>query len=112
VIRMIVYWLILTGAVFLTFKIVPGLTAKKNGTYFVVAAVYGILNSLIWFFFGPLLKPLSVLTLGLVGWIVNAVILLITDKVLEDFKSESAVAVMAGALCIIFFSWLFQSILL
>jgi putative membrane protein len=67
-------------------KLVPGVKVRSYGAAIGVALVYGVLS----FFLGWLLRtlafPLMILTLGLFGLVINALLLWITDKALESFE--------------------------
>ncbi len=110
-IALIVHWLILTFVVFITFKLIPGLDAKKNSTYIWVALVYGLIHAIIWGLLGAFLAIISWVTLGLIGWLVNSFILFITDLLVEDFKAKSMGSIFSGALLIWFFSMLLRTLL-
>ena len=76
-------WLILTVAVWITAAVLPGIHVKSFGDALLVAAVFGVLNFFLgWIFF----TVFTVATLGLAWllafvtrWIINAIILKITD---------------------------------
>ncbi|MCB1042563.1 MAG: phage holin family protein [Acidobacteria bacterium] len=109
---LLAHWLILTVVIFLTFTLVPGLEAKKKSTYFWVALVYSILNAIVWGVFGGFLKLVSVITLGLIGWLVNSFVLYLTDVLITDFKAKNPGSIFIGALLIWFFSLLLRSLIL
>lgn len=81
--------LLLSLAVFAVSRFLPGIRCKSIGTAVTVAVVYSIIN----FFIGWLLVfislPALVLTLGLFVFIINALLLYITDKLIEDYEIES-----------------------
>lgn len=66
--------------------VVPGVRVRNFKAALTVTAVYGILNSVVWFLLGFPLTLLTVLTLGLAGVVINAFLLLITSKILDDFE--------------------------
>ncbi|THB78862.1 MAG: phage holin family protein [Desulfobacteraceae bacterium] len=78
--------IILSVAVFIVSSLLPGIYIKSYGTAIVVAVLYSIIN----FFLGWLLVILSlpfiILTLGLFTFIINAVLLWMTDKIVNDFE--------------------------
>ncbi|HMI82630.1 MAG TPA: phage holin family protein [Polyangiaceae bacterium] len=82
-VHLLVQWLILSLAFWLTAKVVPGFHVRSLGDAIVVAAVFGIVN----FLLGTLLYVvLGVATLGIgfllsliTHWIVNAILLKVTD---------------------------------
>lgn len=85
----IVRFLILAVTVYLVARIVPGVRIRSFKTALVVSAVYGLLNFVLFrvllIFTFPLLI-LKVLTLGLFGLVLNALLLMITDRLVDDFE--------------------------
>jgi len=86
-------WLILSFAVWLTAAILPGVRVKSFLSAIIVAAIYGVLNFLLgWLFF----TVLAVVTLGIAWllafitrWIINAILLVLTDKLTDHLKIDS-----------------------
>ena len=83
----LVSWLILSAAVWLTALILPGMRVRGFVGAVVTAALFGILNWLLgWFFF--VLIGLGTLGLGflfafITRWIVNAIVLKIVDALTD-----------------------------
>jgi len=100
-------WLLMSIAVWITAKVVPGIRIKSVGSAVVVAAVYGILNTLLgrvlWF----LTFPLAVITLGVA---VNAVLLWITDKLVDELEIDGVVPLFLGAGVMGVVNWLLRAI--
>lgn len=90
--QMILRFLILSVAVYFIARVLPGVKIKSFKTALVVSLVYSLLNfvlfKLLVFVTFPLLI-LKYLTLGIFGVILNAVLLKITDKLVEDFEIAS-----------------------
>ena len=78
--------LILSGAIFLVARMLPGIYIKSGFTAVWTAIVYSLVN----FFLGWLILlvslPAIVLTLGLFKFVVNGILLWITDKLVPDFE--------------------------
>lgn len=85
-------WLILSVAVWLAAVVLPGLRIRGFGTAIGVAAVFGVLNfALGWLFW-------TVFTIGTLGlalvlafitrWIIDAILLIITDKLVDGFRVD------------------------
>jgi putative membrane protein len=100
--HLLLTWLVLSIAVWLTAAILPGF--KVNGFWGAVkvAAVFGTLNWLLgWFFF----VVLSIVTLGIAyllafitRWIIMAVILKLSDKVSSSIEIKGFGTALIGAL--------------
>lgn len=100
-IHMIVSFLAVSVAVYLMALIVPGIKLKGFKSALAVAAVYGLLNFVLFrlliFITFPLLV-LKYITLGIVGVLINAVLLVVTDKLLEGFELSGFGSALLAAL--------------
>jgi len=97
---MILNLLILTVTVFIVANVLPGIRMKNVFTALVVALVY----SLVSFFMGWLLifltLPFMIITFGLFKLVINAFLLFITDKLVDDFEIKDALTTLIAALLI------------
>lgn len=100
--RLILSWLILSLAVWVTDAVLPGFHIKNAKSAVLVAAIFGVLNFLLgWLMFAVF----TVATLGLAWllafitrWIINAILLVITDKLTDHLKIDSFGWALGGAL--------------
>lgn len=96
----IINLLLLSLAILIVAQIMPSIHIKNFGTVIVVAVVYSLIN----FFTGWLLVlltlPLVILTFGLFKFVINAVLLWITDLVIEDFKIDNFSSTLLAAFLI------------
>jgi putative membrane protein len=99
-------WLIYSLAVWITAEILPGFHVKSFGSAFLVAAIFGILNFLLgWLFF----VVFAIATLGIAvllsfitRWIINAILLKLTDALTDHLKIDSFGWALGGALLMSF----------
>jgi putative membrane protein len=95
-------WLVLSFAVWITAMVLPGFHVKNFASAIVVAAVFGILNYFLgWIFFvvfGIATLGLAWLLAFLTRWVVNAIVLKITDSLTDRLKIDSFGWALAGAL--------------
>ncbi len=99
---LILSWLILSFAVWLTSPILPGFHVKNFTSALLVAAIFGILN----FFLGWLLFAVfTVATLGLAWllafitrWIIDAILLKLTDSLTDHLDIDNFWWALGGAL--------------
>ena len=80
--------ILLSLAVFLVARLLPNIHLKSFGTAIVVALVYSLISYLIGWLLLFLTLPAVILTFGLFKFVINAFLLWITDKLLDDFKIE------------------------
>ncbi|HSK19978.1 MAG TPA: phage holin family protein [Longimicrobiales bacterium] len=101
---LIISWLILTLAVWITAMVLPGFHVKSFTSAIVVAAIFGALNVLLgWLFF----TVFAIATLGLAlllafitRWIINAILLKLTDALTDHLTIDGFRNALLGALMI------------
>jgi putative membrane protein len=101
-VSLVLSWLILSLAVWVTATVLPGFHVKSFGSAILVAAIFGVLNFLLgWLFF----VVFTIATLGLAWlfafitrWIINAILLKITDAVTDHLTIDSFKWALGGAL--------------
>lgn len=87
--NLIIRLLITSGLVLLLSYLLPGIGVKSFSTAIVVAIILGLLNT----FLKPILVfftlPVTVITLGLFLLVINAVIVLLCEKIVDGFSVSS-----------------------
>ncbi|HVU50706.1 MAG TPA: phage holin family protein [Polyangia bacterium] len=82
-------------------RLLPDVHVKSIGSAVVVAIVFSVLNFFLAFFIKVLLVVPAILTLGLLflifPFVVNTILLWLTDKVLRSFKIESLSSLLLSA---------------
>jgi putative membrane protein len=114
-IRVLIAWL-LSGAAFLgVSKILPGFRIQSYSTALVVSAVYSVLYMVLHFIFFKVLWiltiPFVILTLGIIFFVVNAVILWLTDRIVEDFDIDSTATLLIAAVLLTILNWVIRVVL-
>ena len=97
---MIYNLLILSVAIFLVAQLLPGFRIKGVWTAVVVALVYSTINYFTGWLLALLTFPLMIVTFGLFKFVINAFLLWITDKLMEDFEINSLGTTLVAA-CLI-----------
>jgi putative membrane protein len=95
-------WLVLSLAVWITSAVLPGFRVKNFVSAIWVAALFGIINFLVgWFFFAVF----TVFTLGIAyllafitRWIIDAIVLKIVDKMSDSLDIDGFRWALGGAL--------------
>lgn len=83
--RLLLRWLISSLAIFVAVWLVPGIEFSGPGWHIgVVAVVFGLLNALLRPLIYLLTCPLVILTLGLFGLVINAVLLGLTSALADQ----------------------------
>src|SRR6476620_3252637 len=95
---LILRWLITTLAIFAAVYLVPGITFTGPGWELgLVAAVFGLVNIGLRPLLSLLTCPLIILTLGLFGLVINALLLLLTAQIAASLGVQFTVASFGSA---------------
>lgn len=84
-------------ALYITSKIVPGFSVTDSTSAILASIVLGVVNTFIKPVLSFVTAPLSIVTLGLFGFVVNAVVLFIVSAVVPGFKVDGWTAAILGA---------------
>jgi putative membrane protein len=114
-VRVLIAWVFSAAAFLGVSKMLPGFYVRSFSTALVIAAMYGILHIILHFIlfrvFWILTIPLVILTLGLIYFAVNAVILWFTDKVVEDFTIDTTTTLIIAAVLLTIANWIIRFVL-
>src|SRR5215831_14110029 len=113
--HLILHLVVLTVTVLLLARFLPSVRVKSVGSAIVVAIVFSVLNILLsWFIKAVLFVP-ALFTLGLLflflPFIVNAVLLWLTDKLIGSFEIQTFRGLLTSAAAITAVNWLFVQIM-
>ena len=105
----VIRWLFLTFAIFMAAYMIDGIRVAGLPSAILAAAVLSFLNA----FFRPILLiltlPLTILTLGLFTFAINAMLLMMASGLISGFEVDGFGAALLGALFISAVSWLLTS---
>ncbi len=87
--RLIIDVLLTGGLLYALAAALPGVRLKSYGTAVIVALVYGLLNYFLFWLIALIAFIPMMLSLGLFGLVINAFLLWVTDKLIDDFEIDS-----------------------
>jgi putative membrane protein len=96
--NILVRWLLLAAALLLVAEIYPGVRVSSFGAAMIAALVLGLLNALVRPFLVLLTLPVTVLTLGLFLFVINALMFYFAASLLDGFNVAGFVAALIGSL--------------
>ncbi len=96
--KIIVRWLLLAAALLLVAHVCPGVTVKSFGSAMIAALVLGLLNALLRPLLVLLTLPVTVLTLGLFLFVINALMFYFAAELLEGLSVASFGWALLGSL--------------
>lgn len=110
-IRLLLNWLVSALALLLVAMVVPGFEVESFGSAMWAALVIGLLNVTIGWLLQLLALPLTILTLGLFYFVVNAVILYLASAFVPGFRINSFFAAFLGAVVLMLVHFLLRAVL-
>ncbi len=96
--KMIVRWFLLAAALLLVHRVYSGVTVSSFSTALIAALVIGLLNTLVRPLLVLLTLPVTLLTLGLFLFVINALMFWAAASVLDGFQVDGFAAALIGSL--------------
>ena len=81
--------LVTSGLLYALATALPGVRLKSFGTALTVVLVYGLLNYFLFWLIALIAFIPMLLSFGLFGLVINAFLLWMTDKLIDDFEIDS-----------------------
>lgn len=97
---MILSILINAAALFVAAKIIPGIAVADMGTLLLAALVFGVVNTFVKPFVSLLSLPITILTLGLFHFVINAGLLGLTAWLTPGFSISGFWPALLGAIVV------------
>ena len=96
--KIVVRWLLLAAALLLVANLYPGVQVASFASALVAALVLGLLNTLLRPILVLLTLPVTVLTLGVFLFVINALMFYFAAALLDGFRVDGFVAALIGSL--------------
>ena len=96
--KIVVRWLLLAAALLLVAQLYPGVQVRSFGSAMIAALVLGLFNTLLRPILVLLTLPVTVLTLGLFLFVINALMFYFAASLLSGFHVTGFVAALVGSL--------------
>ena len=96
--KIILRWLLLAAALLLVAHLYPGVVVKSFGSAMIAALVLGLFNTLLRPLLVLLTLPVTLLTLGLFLFVINALMFYFAASVLDGLHVAGFVAALIGSL--------------
>ncbi len=107
---LLVSWLVATIAILVAAHIIPGIQVRDLGAALVGAAILGVLNAIIKPILVVLTLPITLLTLGLFLFVINALMFLLAGSVIHGFHVTGFWPALLGSLVVSVVSYIAHSL--
>jgi putative membrane protein len=95
---MLLHWFVTALAVWLTSRLVPGFYVTGAAAALIAAVVIGLVNATLGIFLKVITFPLTLLTLGLFWFVINALMIELASAFVPGFRVASFVAAFWGGI--------------
>ena len=96
--RMLLNWVLSALAVWIVSRVVPGIYVSGAASALIAALVIGFINATIGVVLKIITFPLTLVTLGLFWWVINALMLKFASALLPGFQVRGFFAAFIGAI--------------
>jgi len=96
--RLIVNWLLSALALVIVAHVVPGFYVSGFKAALVAALVIGFINATLGLFLKVITFPLTILTLGIFWFVINAMMLMLASRLVSGFEVRGFSAAFIGAI--------------
>lgn len=103
---LLIRWAIVALGLWVASRLVPGIRIDDTGTLVLAAAVLGIVNAVVRPIVVLLTLPLTVLTLGLFLWLINAAMFGLAARLVTGFHVAGVVPALLGSLLVSITGWI------
>ena len=83
--RLILHWILSAVALIITAHLVPGFYLRGFGAALLAAVIIGLVNATLGFFLKIITFPLTIITLGIFWFVINALMLMLASKLVPGF---------------------------
>ena len=109
--RLLLQWILSALSFMVVSQLLPGFHVRGFGSALVVAGIYGVLHVLLFRVLVFLAFIPVFLTFGLFIFVINAALLFVTDALLEQFKIDSFLTALGGAVLLTILNGLWRWLL-
>ena len=95
--RLLLHWILSAVAVWIVAHIVPGISVSGPMAALIAALVIGLVNATLGLLLKILTFPLTILTLGLFWFVINALMLELAAWLVNGFYVRNFIAALIGA---------------
>ena len=103
--KLIANWILSALAIIVTAYLVPGVRVDSFTTALIVAIVLGIVNAVLKPLLVILTLPITLISLGLFMFVINAVMVLVVDRLVPGFGVNSFITALLFSLVLSVVNW-------
>lgn len=106
--RHLINWLLSALAVWVVSRLIPGFHVSSVPAALIAALVIGLINATLGLVLKIVTFPLTILTLGIFWFVINALMLMVASKIVPGFRIDSFVSAFWGAIILSLVNMIFR----
>ena len=110
--RLLLHWVLSALAVWIVAQVVPGVYLRGVGSALIAALVIGFINATLGFVLKIVTFPLTLVTLGLFWFVINALMLELASMFVPGFHVQGFFAAFVGAIVLSLVNLLLKAIVM
>jgi putative membrane protein len=99
-VRLLLHWILTAAAVWIVAHFVPGISVSGPMAALIAALVIGLINATVGILLKVLTFPLTILTLGLFWFVINALMLKLAASLVPGFEVRGFIPALIGSILI------------
>lgn len=108
--HILISWIVTTLAILVVTHVIPGVRVSSLGAAIFAAAILGILNALVRPILVILTLPLTIVTLGLFLFVINALMFQLAGAIVPGFHVDSFWSALLGSLIVSIIAYIVSSV--
>src|SRR5208337_1084909 len=110
--RLLLSWILSAAAVWIVARLMPGISVSGAGAALIAALAIGFINATIGLVLKVITFPLTLITMGLFWFVINALMLELASAVVPGFQVHGFFAAFVGAIVLSLVNMLMKSLLI
>ena len=94
----LIHWLLTAVSLLIVAQILPGIQVDSFGSAFIAAAVIGLVSAVLGLILKIILLPFIFLTLGLVYFLINGLMLKLASEMVSGFRVNGCLPAVLGSI--------------
>jgi putative membrane protein len=96
----LLHWVLSAVALLIVANVVPGIEVESFGSALAAAVVIGVVSATVGLLLKIILLPFIILTLGIVYFLVNGMMLMLSSAIVPGFRVKGLMAATLGAIAL------------
>lgn len=106
----LIHWLLKALSLLIVAQILPGIRVDGFGSAFIAAIVIGLVSAVLGLVLKILLLPFILLTLGIVYFLINGLMLKLASEIVPGFRVDGCLTAVLGSILLTLVDYLLNSL--